>query len=237
MNYRSKWDSATAAERYHWAKGFVSEFASNDSRTMEPEVISKKEIVNVLQRHVEGYFEGSYHAAIPIHVSHFDKDILDLPTTAKQQLAEWQPSVKNAFLHQASMQQERVWYVGLSGITHPKNCLSRNLDQYLQELAKTSEFSDGVVIRNARWLLSLLGRALNVDTMPTPQAAPSEESSLAFSWQTDNNQVGLYIYPTGKFDWLWRSRSTKEYEGDEDVDLYRLPWRLVLRLRNTLADR
>ncbi len=104
-------------------------------------------------------------------------------------------------------------------------------------MLKSQEFSDGKAIRNAKWLLNRLGEVLSVRSMPTPQVAPSDEGSLAFSWQTDDHQFGLYVYPSNRFDWLWRNRSTKEYEGEEDVELGDVPWRLVVRLKDIFADR
>lgn len=125
----------------------------------------------------------------------------------------------------------------LSITSYGSSKLNETLNAYLDEVKGVAEYNDGKVIHYARWLLELLGNIVKLEIVPTPQAALSEENSLAFTWQTKNNQIGLYVYSDGKFDWLWRDRVTKQFDGKEGIQSgLSLPTGFVAKFKTMLLD-
>lgn len=229
MNYHYERDTSTAAEHYHRARGFASSSNYNtaSSRVSFPSPID-------LDTFELGKAREGIHQSTNSKRHEFG---LIKNMSARKQSGTSSGKESSVF--------ERVFNLPevVTGLHVPPDekgafFLGKSLVNYFQRISESPEFRDTATIRNAKVLLYILGAILGVKELPTPQVAPSEENSLAFSWQKDNHQLGIYVYPNGKFDWLWRDPISKDYEGEEDVnlDIY-VPSKLVNHLRNIFADR
>lgn len=228
MTYRYNRDTSTAAEQYHKAKGNVSPSTPNtiDKHIfLTPSVLSHK---RGLRRPLESFLWRA-------NPSHYEPSLGD-SILVRNHLATSAEQVTNTF--DDALRLHAIPTGERTALNERANTiLESSLLNYLQTLSELPEFRDTETVQNAKILLHNLGVILGVRKLPTPQVAPSEENSLAFSWQTNKHQLGIYIYPGRKFDWLWRNPISKDYEGEEDVnlDIY-VPSKLVSHLRDVFAN-